>query len=160
MQRLSILIILLAATVLAGCGFQLRKEAQIQFAQAFVEAPDASPLAKVLRQELAAQGKLAAQAQGAPVRIKLQDEMRSKDILSLSGGGKVREYRLSYKAELRIVDAQGVELLAPIQLQQVREMSYDDALALAKEVEEAALYRAMEQDSVRQAMRRLSYLKP
>lgn len=147
------------AVMLAGCGFQLRGEAQLPFASAYVDAPDASVLAPGLRQSLAAQHKLAGKAQEAPVHIRLVDERREKNILSLSGGGKVREYRLIYKVTLKVTDGMGNELLAPIELQQVREFSYDDALILAKEAEEASLNRAMEQETLRQALRRLSYVK-
>jgi len=145
--------------LLAGCGFQLREDAQLPFASAYVDAPDASVLAPGLRQSLASQGKLAERAEDAPVRIRVTDERREKNILALSGGGKAREYRLIYKVTLKVTDGQGRELVAPIELQQMREFSYDDALILAKEAEEANLRRAMEQEILRQALRRLSYVK-
>jgi LPS-assembly lipoprotein len=137
----------------------LRADAQLPFASASVDAPDASVLAPALRKALATQGKLAANAKDAPVRIRLVDEKREKNILSLSGGGKVREYRIIYKVTLKVTDDMGSELIAPIELQQMREYSYDDALILAKEAEEASLNRAMQQETLRQALRRLSYLK-
>ncbi len=145
--------------LLAGCGFQLRGDAQLPFASAYVDAADASVLAPWLRQALAAQGKLAERPEGAPVRIRVVDERREKNILSLSGGGKVREYRLIYRVTLKVTDGTGTELIAPVELQQLREFSYDDALILAKEAEEASLNRAMEQETLRQALRRLSYVK-
>jgi LPS-assembly lipoprotein len=145
--------------LLHGCGYQLRGEAQLPFTKAHVQASDASVLAPLLRQTLADQGKLAAQAHDAPVRIRIMGEQRQKDILSLSGGGKVREYRLIYKVTLRVTDPGGSEMIAPIELEQVREFTYDDALVLAKEIEEASLRQAMEQETLRQALRRLSYVK-
>ncbi|MEW5770931.1 MAG: LPS assembly lipoprotein LptE [Pseudomonadota bacterium] len=151
--------LLLGLAVLAGCGFQLRGEAPLPFASAYVAAPDTSLIAPALRQALADQRKLAIQAQGAPVRIQVAEERRTKTILSLSGGGKVREYRLIYKVALKVSDGQGNELIAPIELEQMREFSFDDALILAKEAEEASLNRAMEQEALRQALRRLSYVK-
>lgn len=151
--------LVLCAFLLAGCGFQLRGDAQLPFASAHVDAAADSLLAPGLRQALAAQGKLAERSDGAPVRIRVTDERQQKDILSLSGGGKVREYRLIYKVTLKVSGEGGHELIAPIELEQVREYSYDDALILAKEAEEAALQRAMEQEILRQALRRLSYVK-
>ena len=151
--------VLMAVVWLAGCGFQLRGEALLPFERAYVVASDSSGFAPLLRKALAAQGKLAEQAKGAPVIITLADEQRAKDILSLSGGGKVREYRLTYSVTLRVANAEGEPLAAPISLQQIREFTYGDSLALAKEGEEAALKRAMEQEALRQALRRLSYLK-
>lgn len=152
--------VLLAGVLgLSACGFQLRDEAPLPFSSAYVLAPDASILAPALRQSLDSQGKLAPGVREAAVRIQLVDEQRTKDILSLSGGGKVREYRLVYRVTLRALDAQGRDLVSPIEMQQMREYSYDDALILAKEAEEASLTRAMEQEVLRQALRRLAYIK-
>lgn len=159
MARLLGVFLVTWTVLLGGCGFQLRGEAQLPFASAYVDAPDASVLAPSLRQALAAQDKLAPKAQDAPVRIRLVEERREKNILSLSGGGKVREYRLIYKVTLKVTDGKDNELIAPVELEQQREFSYDDALILAKEAEEASLNRAMEQETLRQALRRLSYVK-
>jgi len=151
---------LLLASLLVGCGFQLRGQAQLPFVAAHVEAARGSALGEGLRQSLRGQGKLAEQSAGAPVRLRLTGETRQKNILSLSGAGKVREYRLEYRVNLSAFDTSGVELLAPTPLYLTREFSYSDEQVLAKESEEAALYRAMEQDALRQILRRLSYLKP
>jgi LPS-assembly lipoprotein len=144
---------------LAGCGFQLRGQSQLPFPAAYVEARESSVLAEPLRQALSAQSKLASRAEGAPVRIVLTDEARTKTILALSGGGKVREYRLAYRLRLIVSDAAGNELIAPSDIQLNRDFSYSDAEILAKEAEEASLNRAMEQDALRQVLRRLSYVK-
>lgn len=151
--------LVLGVFLLSGCGFQLRGEAQLPFASAYVQAADDSTLGRELRRALAEQGKLAARAEDAPVHIQVVAEAHDKKILSLSGGGKVREYRLLYKALLKVTDGQENELIAPIDLEQVRESSYDDALILAKDAEEMAQRRAMEQEALRQALRRLSYVK-
>ena len=148
-----------AITLLTGCGFKLRGDEPLPFASAWIAAPEGSLLGKGLRQALAAQGKLAADAKTAPVRIQVTSEQRKKDILSLSGAGKVREYRLTSKATLKVTNDFGEEIVAPIALEQVRDFSYDDAQALATEATEAALNRGMDQEMLRQAMRRLSYLK-
>jgi len=149
----------LLAWLLAGCGFQLRGEPQLPFAHARIEASEGTALAVLLRHTLASQGKLSTAHQTPEIVIKVQEERRDKSILSLSGGGKVREYRLTYKVGLRVTDSKGKELLAPMNLEQSRDYSYDDALILAKQAEEATLWRGMEQEVLRQALRRLSYLK-
>lgn len=153
------LALLATAGLLAGCGFQLRGQAQLPFAAAYVDAPGGSALGEGLRVALRSQGKLAEKTEGTPVRIQVSAENRQKNILSLSGSGKVREYRLEYRVTLSAVDAAGSVVLAPGQIHLTREFSYNDDQVLAKESEEAALNRSMEQDALRQALRRLSYLK-
>lgn len=143
----------------SGCGFQLRGQAQLPFAAAFVEAREGSPLGNALRQNLGYQNKLAAKKDEAPVRIVLSEEARTKGILSLSGGGKVKEYRLGYRVIVSVLDGAGNELIAPSEILLTRDFTFSDAEVLAKEAEEANLVRAMEQEALRQVMRRLSYVK-
>ncbi len=161
-------------TTLAGCGFQLRGQSQLPFESAYVESQgspleygdrnERSPslstsLAASLRQSLATQNKLAANAKDAPARIILNNESLTKTILALSGGGKVREYRLIYKVTIKVINAAGEELIAASEIQLNRDFSYSDAEILAKKAEEATLIRGMEQEALRQILRRLSYIK-
>jgi LPS-assembly lipoprotein len=53
----------------------------------------------------------------------------------------------------------GVILVEPTEIHLSNDFSYSDAQVLAKEAEEASLNRSMEQDALRQILRRLSYLK-
>ncbi len=159
-RRAMLRLIGLALTVgLAGCGFQLRGQAQLPFSAAYVDARANSLLAEPLRHALASQHKLAEKAEGAPVRITLAEEGRSKAILSLSGGGKVKEYRITYKLKLLVADGGGKELIAPSEILLTRDFTYSDAEILAKEAEEANLNQAMEREALRQVLRRLSYVQ-
>ncbi|MDD5391210.1 MAG: LPS assembly lipoprotein LptE [Gallionellaceae bacterium] len=158
-SAIKFLAILAAASLFGGCGFQLRGQAQLPFVAAYVDAPAGSSLGEGLRQSLSSQKKLAEKRDGAPVLIKLSSETRNKNILSLSGGGKVREFRLEYRVEMSAFDAAGEELIAASPIYLTREFSYNDDQVLAKASEETALNRGMEQDALRQALRRLSYIK-
>lgn len=143
---------------LAGCGFQLRGQAQLPFDSAFVEAHANSGLGKALRESLALENKLADKAENATIRVLLAEESRAKSILALSGGGKVREYRLTLRFLFAVHDAKGRELVAPSEMVQVRDYSFNDSELLAKTVEEATLYRSMEQNALQQVLRRLSFI--
>ncbi len=149
---------LLLTIVLGGCGFQLRGQAALPFSAAYVAAPDTSNVANGLRRALSSQQKLTQTQDGAPVRIRLEGESYSKSILALSGGGKVREYRLEYSVQLSVYDKIGKTVVEPTKIHLSNDFSYSDAQILAKEAEEASLNRAMEQDALRQILRRLSYL--
>ena len=97
--------------------------------------------------------------EAAEVTIRLSQPTRSKDILSLSGAGKVAEYRLQYKVGMAVLNARGEELLAGSEVQLVRDLSYDDKYILAKEYEEALLFQAMEQEVLQTLLRRLRFAK-
>jgi len=144
---------------LSGCGFKLRGQEALPFSAAFVSAPEASNIGIALRRTLSSQQKLALNQEGAPIRIKLEKEAYRKNILALSGGGKVREYRLEYVIQLSVFDASGKTLVEPTEILLINDYSYSDDQVLAKEAEEASLNRSMEQDALRQILRRLSYLK-
>jgi LPS-assembly lipoprotein len=150
---------LTALASISGCGFQLRGQAALPFTAAYVVAPDTSNVANALRRSLSSQQKLAKSLETAPVRITLDQESYSKNILALSGGGKVREYRLEYRVQLTVANTAGVILVEPTEIRLSNDFSYTDAQVLAKEAEEASLNRSMEQDALRQILRRLSYLK-
>lgn len=150
---------LILTLILSGCGFQLRGQAALPFSAAFVSAPETSNVGNALRRTLSSQQKLASSQEGAPIRIKLEKEAYRKNILALSGGGKVREFRLEYVIQLSVFDASGKALVEPTEILLSNDYSYSDEQVLAKEAEEASLNRAMEQDALRQILRRLSYLK-
>jgi LPS-assembly lipoprotein len=144
---------------LSGCGFQLRGQAALPFSAAFVSAPETSNVGNALRRTLSSQQKLASSQEGAPIRIKLENEAYRKTILALSGGGKVREFRLEYVIQLSVYNASGTALVESTEILLSNDYSYSDDQVLAKEAEEASLNRSMEQDALRQILRRISYLK-
>jgi LPS-assembly lipoprotein len=151
--------LLIVLVLLAGCGFHLRGTETLPFKSAVVEAAAASALAPLLSQALQEQAKLAAKPEEAQLRIRITNETRGKSILSLSGSGRVREYRIEYKLTAVVVDTFGVEVLAPFSIQLANDFSYSDDQVLAKQAEEASLYRSMEQEILRQVLRRLSFIK-
>lgn len=151
---------LLLLGLLAGCGFQLRGTAQLPFASAFIVGQTGSVLKEGLIRSLTGSGKrLSEQATEADVVIRLDKESRTKDILALSGAGRVREYRLRHEVVLSVQDGQGRALLAATPIATTRDMSYSDEQILAKETEETTLFRDMEQDILRQIQRQLAYIR-
>ena len=89
----------LPAALVAGCGFQLRRVTALPFASLYVEASPGSAVAQRIRALLAAnkQTQLVATAGEAEAVLKLREDARSKTILSLSGAGRVTEYRLGLR---------------------------------------------------------------
>ncbi len=74
-----------------------------------------------------------------PTRWFRSSESRRKNIiLSLSSGGKVREFELRYRVAYRLTDRAGTDLASPGEIVLRRDMTYDDTVVLAKESEEAA----------------------
>ena len=147
----------LMALPLAGCGFQLRGSAKLPYESLFVDLPESSQFGAELKRYLRSGTDTRmtsvrddAQAILAPVR-----EARSKTILSLSSSGRVREFRLKYNVDVRVTDRQGRDLIAPLVLVIERDFAFNDNQVLAKEGEEALIYRDMQADLIQQLLRRI-----
>ncbi len=154
-------LLIVALALLAGCGFQLRGHSPLPFAAAYIEAPRSSQMLAPLRHVLEVQGKtLLDRPEGAEARIVLSDEGMGKEILALSGDGKVREYRLFYRLTLSVLNAAGDKALPTARLLATRDYSYSDTQVLAKEGEETVLRQDMEREVLQQVLRRLAFVKP
>lgn len=147
----------LGLLALTACGFQLRGFTELDFKKIFIQKSTNSVLAKDLRRSLMSSGvEVVESPQDAEMLLELMSERTEKNILSLSGGGKVREYELLYTVTYRWREASS-ELWGPAQvIEQRRDYSYDDTQLLAKEGEETRLYNDMRSDSAREIMRRLN----
>ncbi|MBI4807468.1 MAG: hypothetical protein HY799_00745 [Nitrosomonadales bacterium] len=159
-------LLLLAATLsLAACGFHLRgsdlKGLQFSFKSLYLKKPGETPFVADLRRALtASKVTLTDTADQAELVLEIVSEQSSKQILSLSGSGRVKEYQLFYRVSLRAFDSKRNDWLSADEISLSRILAYDDEQVLAKEQEEALLYKDMRVDAVSQAMRRLSRAKP
>ena len=70
------------------------------------------------------------------------------------------EYDLRYRVTISAYDSQLVYWLPTADVSLNRTMAYDDSQVLAKEQEQAILYKDMRTDAVAQVLRRLSRAKP
>jgi LPS-assembly lipoprotein len=160
-------LMLLAALALSACGFHLRGSNgsfNLPFATLFITLPKTSPLAIDLKRNIRANGgtEILEAREGADGIVDVlsdPDTTRGKTILSLSNNGRVREYQLSYTIVFRVLDRQGSELLGPTTIGLTRPISFNESQLLAKETEEALLYRDMKTDMVQQMLRRIAAVK-
>jgi LPS-assembly lipoprotein len=157
-------LVLLAVFLLSACGFHLRgsgSTAVLPFATVYLGMGD-SPLGLELRRSITNNGGTAvvADPKAAQATVDVTSELREKTILSLNSQGRVREYALSYRVIFRVKDNKENELLAPTEVVLRRILSFNESQVLAKELEEATLYRDMQSDMVQQILRRVAAIKP
>ena len=159
------LTMLACACMLSACGFQLRGadgSYSMPFKKIYLAFSDQSPLGIELRRNLRAGDtvQVVADASQADALFDVLSESRGKQILSLNSQGRVREYLLTYTLVFRVRNAQGGELLGPTEINLKRPITFNETQVLAKESEEALLYRDMQGDLVQQILRRLAAVKP
>lgn len=152
-------------TALAGCGFQLRQAGDYPFKSLFAGFSTTTPLGAELSRQLRSTGRIelltdASQARQADVILDILQEQRQRVVVGLNASGQVRELQLRMTIKFRLRNPEGVEWIEPSELYQQRDLSFNETVALSKEVEEAMLYRDMQNDIVQQIVRRLSRVKP
>jgi LPS-assembly lipoprotein len=157
--------LLLMVLALAACGFHLRgsnlKDVQYAFKSLYLKAPGETPFVVNLRKNLKASNiELTATADKADLVLEVVSEQATKQILSLSGAGRVQEYQLFYRVSMRAYDSNQTDWLSPDEILLSRIMTYDDSQVYAKAQEEEMLFKDMRSDAVAQAVRRLYRAKP
>ena len=156
---------LLAMLVLSACGFRLRgtgPQPELPFRTLFVSVAETSPIGVQLRRNLDVMSniQIVTDRKLADAALEVLNEGKDKQVLSLNSQGRVREYTLLYRLNFRVVDKEGRQLLAPTELVIRRIQSFNENQVLAKEAEEATLFREMQSDLVQQVLRRVSAIKP
>jgi LPS-assembly lipoprotein len=155
-------VLIVCAALLAGCGFHLRGSATLPFETLYVDIPPTNQVGIELKRNLRAgtSTKITEVRTEAQAIITGVSETRNKTILSINSSGRVREFRLRYGFSYSLIDAKGQPLAPPANLALERDYSFSDDQILAKEAEEALLYRDMQSDLVQQIIRRLAAVKP
>jgi LPS-assembly lipoprotein len=155
-------ILLLTTLLLSACGFHLRGQTEMPFNSLYLDTFNSkTPFVTELQRSLEARKvKLAPTAEQADVVLKIVFENSDKQILTLSGSGRVTEFRLIYVVSLRAYDHKQQDWIPAEEMALRRDYSYDDTKILAKEAEETLLYQSMRSEMVQQIVRQLSRAKP
>lgn len=160
MQRRHLLLVGVTAAV-AGCGFTPRREPELLFRTLALTGFKADSLLAVeLRRQLARTPvKVLDDANRTELVLEVLREQRDKTVVASTSAGQVREWQLRLQVDYLLRTPDGELLLPRTELRMTREMTYTETQALAKEQEEAGLYRAMQSDAVNQIMRRLAAVR-
>jgi LPS-assembly lipoprotein len=155
------LFVLALACALAACGFHVRGDTPLPFATLAIVGGEGSSLVVDLKRTLRGNAKvrIVDKPDQAEATLYIVNNQNDKSILTLSGGGRVREFQLTQKVVFRVANVAGAEWLPTAEINVRRDFSYNDTQALAKENEERLLLADMQADVVQQLVRRLSLAK-
>jgi LPS-assembly lipoprotein len=161
-SRPSFALPLVLAALLAGCGFQLRKEAQLpsSMQRVHLEIADASSqLAKDLSKALPRSGAQVVDTTGPDTAVlKISANTFSTDVLSVGGTARANEYAIRYHVEFEVQDASGTAILPKQTIELAREFTFDATQALGVAAETDLLSKELERDMVQTILRRLEAL--
>ncbi|MDY0014285.1 MAG: LPS assembly lipoprotein LptE [Rhodocyclaceae bacterium] len=160
--RRRLLLAALAVPLLAACGFQLRGAQPLPFSSIHLGTGEFTELSSALKRQVEASGnaQVVSNPAEAEVRLEVLKDTRAREITSLNSAGKVREFELRRAFDFRLVDRSGAERIPRTSLLIKRTLTFSDTEVLAKEQEEALLYKEMDTDLVRQLIRRLAAAQP
>jgi LPS-assembly lipoprotein len=161
-MRRRLLLALTGASLLSGCGFELRRAPHFAFSTIYIGSVPASALGNELKRSIASSDGVSVVptlAGNPQVIMDVLGEQREKAVVGLNASGQVREFELRLRFKFKLRTPQGKELIPETELLQQRDISYNETAALSKEAEENLLYRDMQTDLVQQLMRRLAAVK-
>jgi LPS-assembly lipoprotein len=151
-----------AAVTLPGCGFALKRAPELSFKtiQLTGFAPR-SPLAAELKMNLEASPttRVVESVGEAQVVLQALSEAREKVVVAQTSANQIREFELRLRFNFRVRSGTGKDLIPDSEILLRRSLTYTESAALAKEQEEAFLYRAMQSDIVSQVLRRLASIR-
>ena len=155
------ILLVLFCGLLAACGFQLRGTANLPFQTIYISFPAGHPIGTDVKRLIKAgtSTRVVEKPKDAEAILEIISVVNDKQIMSVSGGGRVREFELRYRVSFRLVDGKGAELIPTNEISLRRILTFTDAQVVAKEGEEAMLVREMQSDSAAQIVRRLEAVK-
>jgi LPS-assembly lipoprotein len=147
----------LAVLLVWGCGFHLRGTAELPFESIYVPNATAGVALDLKRNlQVGTRTQVVDDPRQAQAILQFTEEAREKQILSLTSGGRVREFQIRYRVGFRVHNGKGGDFVPQSTIQLSRDVTFSDTAVLAKESEELLLYRDMQTDMVQQIMRRLA----
>ena len=151
--------VLALCAIITGCGFKMRGQASLPFETLYI--PPGSALAVELKRNVSAgtRTRVVEEREKAQAILGFTQDSREKVILSFNTQGRVREYQLRYRVGYRVSDPRGRDFIPATETLLTRDISFNDAQVLAKESEEALLFRDMQSDMVQQILRHLSAVR-
>lgn len=164
MQRRLFLLAAAAAAGLSACGFALRQAPNYAFKTLFNTVAEGSTLGTELNRNLEASGTVKVirdprLIEQAEVVFDVVTDQREKVVVGINAAGQVREFQLRTRFSFRLRTLGGKILIPPSEILLTRDITFNESAVLAKETEEALLYRDMQSDIVQQVLRRLAAVK-
>lgn len=164
MQRRVFLLAAASTAGLSACGFALRKAPSYAFKTLFNTVAEGSTLGTELNRNLEAGGTVKVirdprLIDQADVIFDVVTDQREKVVVGVNAAGQVREFQLRTRFTFRLRTLTGKILIPPTEILLQRDITFNESAVLAKETEEALLYRDMQSDVVQQVLRRLAAIK-
>ena len=165
MQKRTLLAAMALTPLLGACGFRLRGVPNFVFHSIYIQAGRGAPVGRDLIRNLQSSSdnlkvvKDPESPDKADVICQIISELQQRIIVGSNVAGQVREVELRLLVTFSLRTPGGDELIAPVQIRQIRNVTYNETNATSKAAEEVMLTNDMRKDIVQQIIRRLAAVK-
>lgn len=150
-------LILLLCLVLAGCGFHLRGAVAVpdwlQVLHISVDPSVTMELEQDLRRALSAGEITVSDSPDGAALMQLQREQFRRQLMTVSAGGRIKEYSLQYEVLMSLRDRDGAVRMTAEPVSVYRELVYDEERVHAVAAEEETIRNEMRRALVIQIIR-------
>ncbi len=154
----SLMLASLALLLLAGCGFHLRRSAQLPagMQRVHLTVSGSSDFRRALARAVVASGSTLADDAGPGVaELQVPVARFDTDALTITGQGRISEYAVHFQVRFDVADAHGHVIVPSQKIDMSREFTYDASHAVGNATQVAAIRASLIQDMVQSMMFRL-----
>lgn len=153
---LRFILLLVLTSNFISCGYQLRGAQDVSFKSISIDG-GSRKFTSILKKKFNQSG-VKINSVDPEVSLEIINDDLTKEILSLSSKGKVREYQITYRVSYRVKSKNG-EWDSPVKIETSRDYTFDDTNIIAKTEEEFRIIKGMQDQLIRTMVTQISVLK-
>ena len=153
---LRFILLLVLTSSFISCGYQLRGAQEVSFKSISIDG-GSKKFSKILKKKFNQSG-VKINAVDSEISLEIINDNLSKEILSLSSKGKVREYQITYRVTYRVKSKDG-EWGSAVKIETSRDYTFDDTNIISKTEEELRIIKGMQDQLIRTMVTQISILK-
>ena len=153
---LRFILLLILTSSFISCGYQLRGVQEVSFKSISIDG-GSKKFSKILKKKFNQSG-VKINAVDSEISLEIINDNLSKEILSLSSKGKVREYQITYRVTYRVKSKDG-KWGSAVKIETSRDYTFDDTNIISKTEEELRIIKGMQDQLIRTMVTQISVLK-
>lgn len=153
-------LLLLMLIVVSGCGFHLRGTVPLPevLKRVYIVSDAHSIRAKLSDAITSSGGAIVNSAEMASAVITVYSISKGRDVKSVSGQGRVREYTIRYAIEVGVKTPAGKILLPKQHVMRSRDIAFTEAEVVGKAVEESIILTELEREMIPTILHKLQHI--
>lgn len=153
--------VLFATLAVAACGFQLRGDPAVGLKTLHISTAGPTGVSTDIRRVLASgPTRVMPAARDAEAHVRILAEQRDKNVLTITGTGRVYEFQLRLTVRYEVtLPGRDAALIEPTDVVATRLITYSEAAPTAKEAEEQLLFKDMQVDIAGRILRHIAVVR-